>query len=74
MELDKNPELSEEILEKVTGGVINTFDAPTYKPTWWRFVCHDCGNEGCVATPGDAPLRKCTICDSVNITKEIYTY
>ena len=63
----KKIELSDDLLDKVVGGLINTFyDAPV-NPKYWKYTCRACGNVGIVLGCPSA----CS-CGSTNISCEEY--
>ena len=65
-------ELDDTELDDISGGLINTFDAPSTSNTWWKCTCHSCGNVGIVPTANNIPLTNCPLCNSTDIDKEIY--
>ena len=65
-------ELDDTELDDISGGLINTFDAPSTGNTWWKCTCHSCGNVGIVPTANNIPLTNCPLCNSTDIDKEIY--
>ena len=68
----QNPaELSDEQMDKVSGGVINVFDAPLRNIVWWDYTCRACGNVACVYTADGEEFLACGKCGSLNIEKKI---
>ena len=68
MEEIKKVELNDDLLDQVSGGVINVYDAPLPKQSYYKYTCRDCGNVGIVV---GCPSVCCT-CKSANIDREEY--
>ena len=68
MEEKKIVELKEDQLEQVAGGVINVFDAPSPKQSYYKCTCHAGGQVGV----GVVRPSECAFCKSKNITCEEY--
>ena len=65
---EKKYELNDELLEQVSGGAINIYDAPSSKQPYYKYTCPACG----ISAVTNYWPECCNTCKGTNITREAY--